>query len=105
MTYIKIQWWIWSEDIQKLKQKWSIILINEDNPLKLYVQNLVDDFWVNTDINRKSFKIQKKQEKTSINLISSVYTDSIMYMIYWYNRLNKKPHEQKEIINLSLIHI
>lgn len=99
MTYIKIQWWIWSEDIQKLKQKWSIILINEDNPLKLYVQNLVDDFWVNTDINRKSFKIQKKQEKTSINLISSVYTDSIMYMIYWYNRLNKKPHEQKEIIN------
>ncbi|AKH32638.1 hypothetical protein XF24_00281 [candidate division SR1 bacterium Aalborg_AAW-1] len=99
MTYIKIQGGIGSEDIQKLKQKGSIILINEDNPLKLYVQNLVDDFGVNTDINRKSFKIQKKQEKTSINLISSVYTDSIMYMIYWYNRLNKKPHEQKEIIN------
>lgn len=99
MWNIYIKWWLWSEDIEKLKTQWNKIIIDENNPLKSYIEHITNDFWLtkNTQYSEIYPKTNKQEEKTKLELISSVYTDTIMYMVYWYIRLERKPQEQKSI--------
>lgn len=106
MEQIIISGWLGYQEIDSLKNLNSgeyQIIIDEDNPLLIYVKTIINELWfsftiwkVNKElagILSEAKNVEWVKNKTKLNLMSCAYESSIMYMIYWYKRLLHKPQE------------